>query len=153
MYPFSFASHLRWSSDHSSPHPRFSCASVANDISHIDFGSALGEGDGENGENEERSAGSARAGDGACAEEDWQLVRDGAPALQREVSPVVVLQRSVYEERVQLLGGRFEALGTNADDDGDDENEDEIAADVDGSFELPLKPAEGQAGRAGGGCT
>ena len=75
-----------------------------------------------------------RARAGACAEEDWQLVRGGAAvaALQREVSPIVVLQRSVYAEKVQLLGGRFEALGTNAEDDGDDEDEDEIAAKVDG---------------------
>ena len=52
---------------------------------------AAGHGEGD-GEDDERSAGSA--GEGTGADGDWQLVGDGAAALQREVSPVVVLQRS-----------------------------------------------------------
>ena len=50
---------------------------------------------------------------------------------RREISPAVVLQRSVNEERVQLLGGRFAALGTHARGERDDEDGDEPAAEVD----------------------
>ena len=47
---------------------------------------------------------------GADIEEVWQQVRDGAVALQKEVSLAVVLQRRIYAEQMQLLDGRYEAL-------------------------------------------
>ena len=52
---------------------------------------------------------------GAGADDGWQQVRDGAAVLQQQVFPVVhgaakLSLRSVYDQRVQLLEGRFAAL-------------------------------------------
>ena len=90
-----------------------------------------GEGDGEGGE---RSAGSA--GEGAGADGGWKLVRGGAATLQRGPTSVVVLRsaggRVWGEGIVQLLGGRFEALGVGAQSHDGGGGGDEIAAEVDG---------------------
>ena len=68
-------------------------------------------------------------GVGAGADDGWQQVKDDAAVLQQGVSPAVVLQSSVYDQRVQLLRGRFAALGP----DGEDEVGDCAAAEVDTS--------------------
>ena len=58
---------------------------------------------------------------GADIEEVWQQVRDGAVALQKEVSLAVVLQRRIYAEQMQLLDGRYEALRLDAGDEDEDD--------------------------------
>ena len=86
-------------------------------------GSASDEREDANGDDEGHSENSAA--ESADIEGGWQLqqVRCGAVVLQKRVSPVVVLQRCimVYAEQVQLLGGRYEALGLDAgdEDEGD----------------------------------
>ena len=63
----------------------------------------------------------------------------------------MVLQRSVYEERVQLLGGRLAALCTDSEDEDDEEDVegDETVAGVDAP-DFQFSQRAGQPGRAGG---